>query len=166
MFGIDFPELLVIFAVALIVVGPKKLPDLARAFGRGYAEFRKAMNGLKSTLDQDDTMRGLKEEFRSAQREINLGKRYTNSLLLDQGTTIKSDITQEIEISPIDSFEPEVGAARIPPGAPSEGDVTEKTSTANTVKDEAGASSTIASVANATGEKSLSTAAHKLAHTE
>jgi Tat protein translocase TatB subunit len=70
MFGIGFPELLLIMAIALIVVGPSKLPDLARALGRGYAEFRKATTELKETFDQDETVREIKQEFRSAQRDI------------------------------------------------------------------------------------------------
>jgi TatA/E family protein of Tat protein translocase len=42
MFGIGMPELLLILALALIVLGPKKLPELARALGKGMAEFRRA----------------------------------------------------------------------------------------------------------------------------
>lgn len=102
MFGIGFSELLVIFAVALIVVGPTKLPDLARALGRGYGEFKRAMDELKHTLDQDDTMRDLKEEFRAAQRGIVVGKDYTRSYLLDQGTAVKSEIG--IDTNAIDPF--------------------------------------------------------------
>lgn len=70
MFGIGFPELLLILVIALIVVGPSKLPDLARSLGRGYAEFRKATNELKSTFEQDETVRELKQEFRTAQHDI------------------------------------------------------------------------------------------------
>ncbi len=47
MFGIGMPELLLILAVALIVLGPKKLPELARALGKGLAEFRRATEELK-----------------------------------------------------------------------------------------------------------------------
>ncbi len=47
MFGIGMPELLLILAVALIVLGPKKLPELARALGKGLAEFRRATDELK-----------------------------------------------------------------------------------------------------------------------
>lgn len=70
MFGIGFPELLLIMAIALIVVGPSKLPDLARALGRGYAEFKRATNELKETFDQDETVREIKNEFQSAQHQI------------------------------------------------------------------------------------------------
>ncbi|MEE2677265.1 MAG: twin-arginine translocase TatA/TatE family subunit, partial [Myxococcota bacterium] len=47
MFGIGMTELLVIFALALLVLGPKRLPDLARSLGRGLSEFRKASTDLR-----------------------------------------------------------------------------------------------------------------------
>ncbi len=53
MFGIGLPEIIIILVVALIVFGPKKLPDLARSLGKGMAEFKKATDDLKSTIDRD-----------------------------------------------------------------------------------------------------------------
>jgi Tat protein translocase TatB subunit len=50
MFGIGMPELLLILAVALIVLGPKRLPEIARALGKGMAEFRRATDELKDEL--------------------------------------------------------------------------------------------------------------------
>ena len=51
MFGIGMTELLLIAGLALIVLGPKKLPELARALGKGFAEFKRATNELKSTIE-------------------------------------------------------------------------------------------------------------------
>ena len=47
MFGIGMTELLVIFVIALIVLGPKRLPDLARSLGKGLHEFRRASGELR-----------------------------------------------------------------------------------------------------------------------
>ena len=50
MFGIGMPELLLILAVALIVLGPKKLPEIARSLGRGLAEFRRTTDDVKREM--------------------------------------------------------------------------------------------------------------------
>jgi twin arginine-targeting protein translocase TatB len=53
MFGVGGPELLIICVVALIVIGPKKLPELLRSLGKGMAEFKRVSNDVKSTLDDE-----------------------------------------------------------------------------------------------------------------
>ncbi|MGC9195409.1 MAG: twin-arginine translocase TatA/TatE family subunit [Syntrophobacteraceae bacterium] len=93
MFG--FEHLLVIMVVILLVVGPNKLPDVARALGRGYAEFKRTMDELKSAMYEDETVRGLREEFRSAQRAVNVKSHLMRSLASDEGAAIKSAIYDE-----------------------------------------------------------------------
>ena len=53
MFGIGSTELLVILVVALIVIGPSKLPDLMKTLGKGMAEFRRMSSDVKSTLEAE-----------------------------------------------------------------------------------------------------------------
>jgi sec-independent protein translocase protein TatA len=53
MFGIGMQELLIILVIALIVVGPKKLPDLAKSLGRGFAEFKRTADDFHSTMMAD-----------------------------------------------------------------------------------------------------------------
>ncbi len=63
MFGLGIPELLVIFVIALIVFGPKKLPDLGRSIGRAMAEFKKA---------SDDFQESVKTEMREVEKQADL----------------------------------------------------------------------------------------------
>ena len=51
MFGIGTPELILILIVALIVIGPKKLPDIAKAMGRAFGEFRRATDEIRENFD-------------------------------------------------------------------------------------------------------------------
>lgn len=60
MFGIGFPELIIILVVALIVVGPSKLPDLAKSLGKGLNEFRKATDEIKGSLHENEAYQDLK----------------------------------------------------------------------------------------------------------
>ncbi len=53
MFGMGMSEVLLVLALALIVIGPKRLPDLARALGRGLAEFRKATDDIQRTIYEE-----------------------------------------------------------------------------------------------------------------
>ncbi|MBW2645959.1 MAG: twin-arginine translocase subunit TatB [Deltaproteobacteria bacterium] len=70
MFGIGMPELILILAVALIVIGPKKLPDLARSLGKGMAGFKKATRDFKSSLDIDTDIKETRDTFKEAQKDI------------------------------------------------------------------------------------------------
>jgi sec-independent protein translocase protein TatA len=63
--SIGMPELIIIFVIALIIFGPRKLPELGRSLGKSINEFKKASNELKSTLDEEIRI----EEQRSAERQ-------------------------------------------------------------------------------------------------
>lgn len=69
MFGIGMQELIIIAIIALIIVGPKKLPDLAKTLGKSFGELRKAADGLtddfKKTMQDDEKQSddGLKDSL-------------------------------------------------------------------------------------------------------
>lgn len=61
MFGIGMPELLIIMAIALVVIGPQKLPELARSLGKGMSEFKRATEGFKQTMEDSVKVADSKE---------------------------------------------------------------------------------------------------------
>ena len=70
MFGIGMPEMLVILALALIVIGPKKLPDLAKSLGRTMREFKKATSEFKETIQLEGELSEVKETFNDISSEV------------------------------------------------------------------------------------------------
>ncbi len=70
MFGIGTTELLVILVVALIVIGPSKLPDVMRTIGKGLAEFRRVSTDVKSTLETEVQRAEEKQRQEAAKKEL------------------------------------------------------------------------------------------------
>ncbi len=73
MFGsLGFPELIVIFTVALLVFGPRKLPEIGRSLGRSLNEFKRATNDLKRTWEKEVTSeeQDLRRAIDQEQREL------------------------------------------------------------------------------------------------
>jgi len=71
MFGIGLPEMIVIFAVALIVVGPDKLPGLARSLAKGLMELKKTLNQVKENLSQEnEPLDSLQNDLRKTADEL------------------------------------------------------------------------------------------------
>jgi len=65
MFGLGLPELIVIFVIALVVFGPKKLPELGKSLGRAIAEFKKASQEFQDSMQ---------EEMKQVEKEADLEK--------------------------------------------------------------------------------------------
>lgn len=76
MFGpLGFTEVIIIFFVALLVFGPRKLPEIGRTLGKGLREFRKASDEMKSTWaqhmrDAEEPIRDLKQTFHDVKSDV------------------------------------------------------------------------------------------------
>ncbi len=67
--NLGFPELVVIFVIALLVFGPRKLPELGRSLGKSLAEFKMATNELKRTWEEE--VKTEDTELKEIQRDLN-----------------------------------------------------------------------------------------------
>lgn len=75
MFNIGFPEMALIFVVALIVIGPAKLPEIARALGKAYNEFTRSMRDVRQSFDSatsdiEDGIRVIRDPVRAVGKSI------------------------------------------------------------------------------------------------
>ena len=84
MFGIGMPEMLLILAVALIVIGPKKLPDLAKSLGRALGEFKRATSDLKESIQAETGLDEVRDTLKETKTDI------SKTLLADETPTVKS----------------------------------------------------------------------------
>ena len=85
MFGpIGMPELIVIMVIALVIFGPRKLPELGRSLGRSLNEFKRASNELKHTLDEEIRTEDLKTADEKAAQERDAAQRAAEQQAADQ----------------------------------------------------------------------------------
>jgi sec-independent protein translocase protein TatA len=98
MFNIGLPELLIIVAIALIVFGPNKLPELAKAFGKAMREFKKATEEMKESFEAET--RDL-EEIKST---LNEGKEALLAKLAEETSTASETWPQTEVAVPVESL--------------------------------------------------------------
>jgi sec-independent protein translocase protein TatA len=95
MFGsIGMPELVIILVIALIIFGPRKLPELGRSLGRSLGEFKKASNELRSTLEEEVRV----EEQKDARAKMEA----------EQSSAIDAARTEPADFEPPQSSDPTV----------------------------------------------------------
>ena len=124
MFGIGMPELIIILAVALIVIGPKKLPDLAKTLGRALREFKQATNDFKESIYLDDEIKDVKNTLKNVKNDTTASV----SKILEEGQNSKESSELESETvsdsgdnrsdsakDPMDKLEKAVGEPKAKP---------------------------------------------------
>jgi sec-independent protein translocase protein TatB len=92
MFDIGMPEMIVIFVVALVVLGPKKLPEVAKALGKGLSEFKKTFQDVKESVDKEfkESTSDIRDTFIDVKKQV-------ETEVHDAGKTISGTIEQAKE---------------------------------------------------------------------
>ncbi len=94
MFGIGMPEMILILALALIVVGPDKLPDLARSMAKGLMELKKTAEGLKASFDEEaNPLDEVREDLEDASKSL-------KNNILDLPPTQRDETTDATRVYP------------------------------------------------------------------
>ncbi len=104
MFGMGMPEIIVILVIALIVIGPKKLPGLAKSLGRAMGEFKKAARDFQESMDVDNDISDVRKTFGdigdNVKDAIDLstgGKKGISLSPLDKEKDIPADLKYDVE---------------------------------------------------------------------
>ena len=96
--SLGMQEIIIIFIVALIIFGPRKLPELGKTLGKGLAEFKRASNELKQTWEDEVKLDKEKEEVTKI---INESAAQTTEVVQE----IKDDINQSLNSSSVENKE-------------------------------------------------------------
>jgi len=97
MFGIDFTELLVILAVALVVIGPERLPKVARTFGHLWGRAQRYVKDIKAGIEREMAIDEISKFRQSIQNEANRAEqamRQVTQTIDQQALQLSSSVTQ------------------------------------------------------------------------
>jgi sec-independent protein translocase protein TatA len=92
--SLGMQEIIVIFIIALIIFGPRKLPELGKTLGKGLAEFKKASNDLKKTWEDEVQLEKTKEEVSQVLQE---STQQTSEIVQTISNDINTSITNSVE---------------------------------------------------------------------
>ena len=108
MFGIGVTEMIVILVIALLVVGPKKLPDMAKGLGKAMGEFKRATTELKETIEVETSIADVKKTLNEINVSVNETMKETTTSFSDT-TVQKREAVLEYDLEEITtSFDDEV----------------------------------------------------------
>lgn len=122
MFGIGLPEMILIMALALIVVGPDKLPDLARSLAKGLMELKKTAEGLKETISAEgNPLDEIRPDLEAAAKSLKNNLLETPPYMRDEtvepggvnppSENVMAAYDEVMKVSGADSNEPDVSDA-------------------------------------------------------
>jgi len=115
MFNIGLPELLIILAIALIIFGPNKLPELAKAFGRAMREFKKATEEVKESFEAENRdLEELKGTLTDENILTDLTKEINDSMEPTTETSVSSDATTAPSAPAESTISPETKQGTLP----------------------------------------------------
>ena len=112
MFGLGMPEILLILAIALIVIGPQKLPELAKTLGRAMGEFKRSAQDLKRSIDMDTTLQDVKSSTTDLKDVIKDSK--PKKSRKNPAATEGTDVTEGTDTDTSDAPDPATDADRSP----------------------------------------------------
>jgi len=90
MFGIDFSELIIIMVIALIIVGPERLPKVARTLGHLWGRAQRYINGVKADISRDMAV----EEFRQMQQKVQQEAHSADQAMRQVAQTVDQQVQQ------------------------------------------------------------------------
>jgi len=99
MFDIGMPEMIVIFIVALVVLGPKKLPEVAKALGKGLAEFKKTLQDVKDSVGEEfkETTSDIRDTVMEVKKQIETETQAAEKTISGTIDEVKEQVATESE---------------------------------------------------------------------